>query len=361
MIKLKKYIHVMHNDKFIAPYIEFINEYFNSKEHLFLIVGGVNKKEIPILNLENVKVYNYDKYIKVRIIEKLVMFLWLLYYCFLGQKIFFHSLINYRFVPFLYRFKFLLKKSYWIIWGADLYSYLERDNTKLKKVKKYLKEDFVKKNFKGYITEFRGDYELAQKWYGAVGKYYDCFMYPSNLYKEFLVKPKVKTFISILVGNSADPSNNHLEIFDKLKKYKEDNIKIYCILSYGNKDYANNIEKRGKEIFSEKFYPIKDFMKYDEYLEFLSEIDIAIFAHNRQQAFGNITSLLSMKKTIYLKEEVTTFIMLEKIGVRIKSFNKLEELEKLDEKTLENNKKIIEKNFSKIELIKEWKEIFEDI
>lgn len=58
-------------------------------------------------------------------------------------------------------------------------------------------------------------------------------------------------------------------------------------------------------------------------MNFLSSLDIAIFAHNRQQGFGNTVSLLGMGKTVYLKEEVTTYQALEKIGLKINSFNKL--------------------------------------
>ena len=46
-MKKIKYLHIMHNDKFIAPYIEFINENFRSEEHFFLIIDGFSKNKIP--------------------------------------------------------------------------------------------------------------------------------------------------------------------------------------------------------------------------------------------------------------------------------------------------------------------------
>ena len=101
-------------------------------------------------------------------------------------------------------------------------------------------------------------------------------------------------------------------------------------------------------------------MEFDKYMKFISLLDIAILAHNQQQAFGNIISLLSMKKTVYLKEEVTTYETLKEMGIEIKSFDKLVDLEKFYENTLENNRRIVEENFSEKKLIEQWKNIFED-
>lgn len=47
--------------------------------------------------------------------------------------------------------------------------------------------------------------------------------------------------------------------------------------------------------------PIVDFMDFNEYINFLSTIDIAIFNHKRQQGMGNIITLLGMgKKYIFV-------------------------------------------------------------
>ena len=358
-MKRIKFLHIMHNDKFIAPYIEFINKNFKSKEHFFLIIGGFPKSEILWKEYENN--FYYEKIIPknkiLKIWELLKFFIFLNKFCKNSNKIYFHGLFGKDKILFLFIFRKYLKKSYWGIWGGDLYSYKNRKKGFLRKIY-YKIEDYVKGNFYGYITHIKKDYELAQKWYVAQGKYYDCFMYPSNLYRDFDIKEVNKKYIAIQVGNSADYSNNHFEIFEKLKKFK--NIRIYCPLSYGDKIYADKVIKKGKEIFGEKFIPITKFLEYSKYLEFLSQIDIAIFAHNRQQAVGNITSLLGMKKTVYLKERVTTYSMLKELGVKVKLFNTLDSLERFEDDILEKNKEIIRESFSEKRLIEDWKKIFED-
>lgn len=163
----------------------------------------------------------------------------------------------------------------------------------------------------GLITQIKGDYELAQEWYGAKGKYYYSFMYPSNLYKEYYLK-KVekdpgKTYIQ--VGNSACETNEHVEVFEKLLKYKGENIEIICPLSYsGKEEYIKQVVETGYKTFGkEKFTPIVDFMIFDQYLELLAKVDIAIFNHKRQRGLGNITTLLGLGKKVYIREEITTY------------------------------------------------------
>ena len=357
-----KNLHIMHNEKFIAPYIEFINKNFDMNDHFFLIIDGLNSKKVLIPNYLNVE---YIETLKtknkvLKIFKVIVPLYWnLLKKILKSEKVYFHSLFDKRMILFLFVFRKFLKKSYWLMWGGDLYCYKKRDNSFINKIW-YKIEDYVRGNFYGYVTHIKGDYKLAQKWYGAKGKYYDCFIYPSNLYKNIFLKENIKNEIYIQIGNSADSSNNHFDILEKLKKFQNRNIKLFCILSYGDMEYAKIIISKGKEIFGEKFIPIVDFMKFDEYMEFLSKMDIAIFAHDRQQAVGNITSLLSMKKTVYLKENVTTYDMLTNLGIKIKSFDKFENLEKFDDKILEKNKEIIKERFSEKRLIEDLNKIFND-
>jgi len=357
-----KYLHIMRNDKFINPFIDFINKNFSKEENTFFIIDGL--ETIKVLNEKNVEWY-ISKGRKLKgILKKIILFLQLpiLYiklfnYCRKCEKIYLHGLFDPRITTFLYIFRFFLKKSYWIMWGGDLYSYNERK----KKSVFHTIEDYVKGNAKGYISYMDGEFRLAKKWFKAKGEFYHSFTYPSNLYKEVDLKRNEKNELWIQIGNSADSSNNHFEILEKLSKFKDMNIKLFCILSYGgNEEYKKQVIRKGSELFKDKFFPVLNFMEFKEYMSFLSSLDIAIFAHNRQQAFGNISSLLSMKKTVYLKEEVITYKTLKEIGIEVKSFDRLINLEKFDENILENNRRIIKENFSEEKLIEQWKNIFEN-
>ena len=358
-----KILHIIPSDKFDKDFINFINLNFNDKENFFLLTTSKSEDCKKRKLGENVRVHKYIRS-KIRLIDYLLapieilrVYIIFTYFAVRSNKIIFHNVEKVRLL-YLYLFRFLLKKSYWGIWGIS-------DNETPYETKGIFIniEKYVKANFKGYVTQVKGDYEIIKNVFGAKGKYYDCFMYPSNLYKEIKLdfNKKNNNELYIQIGNSGQECNNHFQIFEKLKKYRDENIRLYCILSYGAlPGYKEKVIKRGKEIFGDKFVPVVDFMKFEEYMKFLSNIDIAIFAHNMQKAVGNITSLLSMKKTIYMKETVTTYGMLQDLGIVVKSFNNFGDLKKLDEIILEKNKEIIKERFSEKRLIEDLSNLFND-
>ncbi|MGL5596283.1 MAG: TDP-N-acetylfucosamine:lipid II N-acetylfucosaminyltransferase, partial [Cetobacterium sp.] len=239
-----KYLHLMSNDKFIAPYIEFIEKNFSVYEHFFYIIGGVEYIEI-----------SKKKFIKTRMLKinnKLFQNLYTLWIyialyprAFKSQKIILHSLFNRLTIIFLFLNPWFLKKCNWVMWGGYLYSYRNRKYNTLSKKVYYKIEDYVKKNV-GYISYLaKGDYELSKKYYKSKGiPLRGIYINPVNLEElEKLEKNiKNKETLNIQIGNSADSENNHFEIIDKLKKYKNEDIKIYAPLSYGNKEYALEIK-----------------------------------------------------------------------------------------------------------------------
>lgn len=368
---MSKYLHVMANEKFNTPYIKFIEENFIFNEHEFIFYGGINKNETAILERANI-IDITDKCrtvkIKTQIFKKINMVVASINYLRImnkkiknSERIYIHGIFSLEILIWLYFNKKNLKKVNWIIWGGDLY-WCKFANFKLlnNKIRFFLEKQVVRK-LNGVITHNKKDYKLSEKWFGFKGKWYDCFFYPSHLYKDNKVETVKKEELYIQIGNSADPTNNHEYILKKLVKYKNEKIKIFAILSYGDMEYAEKTIKKGKELFGSKFFPIVDFMKFDEYMEFLTKIDIAIFAHDRQQGVGNIISLLSMGKTIYMKKNISSYVMLDELGVKILDVRNMQKLEKLNEEILEKNKKIVKERFSKERLIEDWKNIFKDI
>ena len=327
----------MHNQKFIMPFIDFVNAHFNQNTQLFVIVGGPSESEYPIIRYDNVLVldravlryWNILKYFKIlnNILLK-------------SDRIVLHSLYFPKIIQFLFLNQNFLKKCYWIMWGGDFY-FPDKQGI----IKKY-----IIKNIKYLVTYNTGDYELAKKWYKAKGKRIKCFNYPSNLYKEYNIKEKEHTTINVQLGNSADPLNNHLNVLEKLYKYKDENIKIYTPLSYGNQKYAKDVILKGKEYFGDKFIPLMEFMSFEKYLEFLSNIDIAIFAHKRQQAFGNTISLLGLGKKVYLSKLSNINGLMKSLNIKVYNTDTIN-LSLINERIKRKNIQNVKNNFSKQKLI----------
>ncbi len=279
---------------------------------------------------------------------------------FQSDKIIIHSLASPFLLFYLYLFPKLAHKCYWTIWGKDLYFY----HTLPKKyfyhrIYEYFRKQVIK-NIGHIITFSPGDYELSKKWYNSNAKWHKSFMYPSNLFVEIGTSEKCSESIVILAGNSADPSNNHQEIFKLLEKYKQNDIEIICPLSYGDMKYADKIIHIGNKIFGEKFKPITELLPFENYLEILKTIDIGIFAHNRQQATGNIVSLLGMGKKVYIRDDITTWDLFNSLGVEIFKLGEIN-INQLDHKTKTKNQAIIKNIFSADSLLKQWNEIENDI
>lgn len=203
-----------------------------------------------------------------------------------------------------------VNKSYFQFWGGDFYDL--REKFPVYKVKenlaKAVKIYYIKK-VKGIINLISGDSKELQK---IVKNNADYFIAPVcgndkdvDLYNSLFGLAKPDNPINICLGNSATKTNNHLEIMNFLKKYKNENIKIICPLSYGDKNYANEVIACGKKIFGDKFAPVTDYMNKEDYFTMLSHCKIGIFNNNRQQGMGNINALLAMGAKVYMKSNTS--------------------------------------------------------
>lgn len=349
-----KYLHIMQNDKFIAPFIGFIDKNLSPDEHLFIILGGLSESDHPVPKQKSVVILD-EALIKKRNILKLSTVL--NPYFLKAEKIMLHSLLIPNIIDFLFLYQRFLKKSNWVIWGWDLYKFQQEKKTFLQKFAEYRKKTVIKEL--GELTTFvKGDYELARQWYGAKGDYNECLMYPSNLYNSLDVSSKKETStIVIQIGNSASRTNNHLGVLEKLKKYAHEDIKIICPLSYGDKKNAQAVISRGKQLFGEKFEPLVDFMPFEEYLQLLGKIDIAVFNFDRQQGMGNITTLLGLGKKVYIRKNITPWQTYRDKNIILYDINDLS-LEPMDETVKMENIENVKNYFSEKTLKTQLNNIF---
>jgi len=346
-----KYVHIMPNSTFTNPFIDLINSKFENNDHLFLWYG--NSEISTIKNVQNTMKMQKKPSEVLKIIITMNK----------AEKIYLHGLFSIIIFMFLFLQPWVLKKCYWVIWGGDLYYHTTRNKSARSNVYEYLRRSVIKK-MAGFITHIKGDYELAKKWYGVKGRYYYSFMYPSNVYKDYCLETAEKTTSKkyIQVGNSADPSNNHIEVLNKIERYKDMNIEVICPLSYGDKENAQQIINHGSKILGDKFVPIIEFMPFDKYLNILAKIDIAIFNHKRQQAMGNITTLLGLGKKVYIRKDITTWEFCIDHDLKVYSSNSdFEDLfEEMDEGIRRKNVENMKMKFSEEKLVEDWKRIFNE-
>ncbi|GAD02752.1 TDP-N-acetylfucosamine:lipid II N-acetylfucosaminyltransferase [Agarivorans albus] len=361
-----KHLHIVGNEmKFIKPFIQYVNSNFDAEEHFFLVLNSNKESSVEMAAYKNVKIAKpFD--CKNSFLRKLMLvykvpssMVLLLWYFNKAKKIYLHGLFDKKVIIFLYVFKSFSNKVYWQMWGGgdlDIPTKAQSRTLWYRITKK------VKGRFSGYVSYLPGDYKLAQELYGSKGEFFEALMYESNTFNEVELNKLNDGIVRIQVGNSADSANNHFEIFNKLEKFKDENIEIYCILSYGEKPWspgwAQKVIKRGEDLFGHKFIPVIDFMSFEEYLGFLGKIDIAIFAHKRQQAMGNTISLLGLGKKVYLRSDVTSWELFKDIGVKVFDVNELS-ISTINSCDQQANIEMIKSNFSKEKYHQQLRDLFE--
>lgn len=348
-------LHVASLDKFIPPFIKFINDEFGEEKHLFCVLG-TNKKYL-IDPKKNVR------FSTTTLVGALTHYCRIIKHVQRADKIILHGLFDLRLIFVISLMPWVLKKCCWVIWGGDLYFYQKPKPRKRDKLTELLRKFAIKRI--GYlITYIPGDIELARKWYNAQGVYKECLMYLSNVVDADLKKKTAhekrnsEEVINILVGNSADPSNNHIEILDKLAPYKNQNIKIIVPLSYGDKEYAKRLIDYGRDIFGEKFQPLINFLPLCAYNAVLDSIRIAVFNHERQQAMGNTITLLGMGKTVYMRTGFSHSLFLKELGLCFLDVGNLS-LAQISDEASQLNRRIVSSYFSKTNLKLQLQDIFE--
>lgn len=344
-LKSAKFIHFVNNDKFIKNYIFAIDNNFDLNDHIFVISHDI--LDLPRITYKNVydlkTTFNLDSFENLNINLRADQFL-------ICHSLFLNGIIQF----FMKNTSILKNNSYWFMWGGDFYD-----------VKRDFNNDFVRCNFYGYNPCCRNDVEELTKRYDIVNKNFSFGLYydplPLSLYKDINKFSKKKDYIKIQINNSCDKSTLH--VLDMLSKYANHNIVISTVLSYGDLSCKNEIIKKGKMLFGNKFIYLDKFISPTEFFSILSENDILICNQNRQQGLFNVFASLLLGKKVYIRNEISSTQYVKDNGGITYDTNEINLLDysnfiqyPIDIK--ETNIKVAEKIFSEELFIKSWINIF---
>lgn len=229
----------------------------------------------------------------------------------------------------------------WYSWGFDIYNgvfpivpirlynaetkeYIKkhRKKRKIKDLLSALKELLYFKKAISRVDFYSGvfpyEYELIKQYHPYFHAKKVDFYYGDT---DFFIKEGISQIIdrdkfNILLGNSADPCNNHhdaLTILSKIGLTEE--AKIIIPLSYaGNKEYREWIKDYSESLFPGKVMPLIDYLPFDVYLKFVSSCKVAVFYHERQQATDNIFMQMLYGAKVFLSETSYAYQYLKKEG-----------------------------------------------
>jgi dTDP-N-acetylfucosamine:lipid II N-acetylfucosaminyltransferase len=343
-------VHCTHTEKFIGPYISFVNSHFDTEQHHFIvrdtgafaIEPGANVQLLPQ---------------GTGLLRRIMIYSTLLNR---ADRIVLHGIFE-RFILFLLLCQpWLLGRTHWVIWGADLYAFVGRTppTAWTSRLSSALTR-FIIGRIGHIVTYIKGDYELACKTFGSHAQHHECLAYLSNVVNLPARPPAAaKTGTTILIGNSADPTNQHEDMLALLAGRIGPDDRIYCPLSYGDKAHARHIADLGRQQFGDRFIALTSFMSLDEYLALLDQVDIAVFAHHRQQGMGNMISLIGGGKKVYLRNTVTPWPFFGQLGLKVFDLEQLD-LTPLPESVAQANAAVVNSYFSLATLEQQWAQIFD--
>lgn len=294
-----KCLHIIHLDKFAENYIKFIITYVKeiNDEHFFVLYSGIKKYKFEINNIPLMYIDNFIQIKRNSTIYKLAIE---------SDCIIFNGLFSSERCLFKLP-RGTIKKSFVFLWGDDFYGIYNLKNMPLKtKISYWLKKKVIE-NSAGVINLVSTDYKVLKQLCVPKGKHFIAQMSDNGLSVDYVTKYncnlKSKSPIKILLGNSATPTNQHIQMLNILSKFKNNDICIICPLSYGDKKYANEVIEYGTLQFGDKFKPLLDYIDLNSYFSFISDISVAIFNNNRQQAMGNINTALGMGCKVYIRSD----------------------------------------------------------
>ena len=169
--------------------------------------------------------------------------------------------------------------------------------------------------------------------------------------------------LNCMIGHNGSYGNNHFDAMEFLRNQRVSLGKVYAPLSYGgNKIYIESVIKLGKESWKSEFEPLIDFVPLIDYLKILSSVRVAIFAHTRQQALGNIITLLYNGSLVFLDPINEVYRFFIENGVKVYSLKSDNILDALSTHTVDNvmkTKEFIDNYFGEEALTKNIRGIFE--
>ncbi len=334
MIDENAYVHLMMNDKFIAPIVEFVNKHFPDRKNVFLCKRWF---DYPFPDSENTVEIKTFAGIKLKKAKKIIC----------------HSTFDEEIINRLYNEKDLLKKSFWIIWGGDLTN---------KRVVLSEKVKYVFSNFMGYSGE--SDEKFAREHLNIPADLkFIPHLYPFPLNKKILNSVSVPSHDYIQIQLAQSIEETAIPVMEWLSRFKDKNIRICSILSYGDSDeIKEKVKEAGIKYFGDKYFYIENYMTPEKYAEHVASNDILILNNDHQDGFGNTLAHLYLGKKVFIRSDIETPAMLAKHNIHVYPTQQIPDLsfeELIEDKAVESNKENVKVYLDESELVKYWQLLFD--
>lgn len=203
--------------------------------------------------------------------------------------------------------------------GVSIYSKLNNSIVIYRERRLILK---VLKRVDFYVTWVKGNF-IELKSIVKSDSHFLSFYYYNKEYLGF--ESQLLSHSGIVVGNSADPSNNHIDALEFLSNvnYKDE---IIIPFSYGGTlAYRQKVTNYSKVYFQHltiKF--LTDFLPISDYNALIDSVGGFLFFHSGQQAAGNYIAAFFMMKPVYFSYRTTMIDEFEDLEFILYSLDKFD-------------------------------------
>jgi hypothetical protein len=289
---------IVHHACFVSMFtphmIAFLNRRLPDAEHLFFVQGAPRAYlETAPPNVHAVAAPDAPELIRAAAT---------------ADRVVFHGLLDDRTPALLWRFPEVVEKAILGLWGGDLHWHESRPPGRARDFERVFRAQFIGR-LHAVATPLSGDYELLQQWYPTRAKHIAvsllAFPFDRQQLDGLVRAPREPPWIQ--VGNSGNPTNEHLEVFDWIQRVASREFHVCCPLSYGSRPYIDDVIRRGTERFGERFTPLTELLPPDAYNRHLAGLHALILNHRRHQGFGNALISLYLGARVYLRSDVSTW------------------------------------------------------
>lgn len=186
----------------------------------------------------------------------------------------------------------------WHIWGADLYESSKKWTFRLFYPIRRIAQKQISR-----VWATRGDLHHLWTTLRPQNPYDRLVYFPTKLTSPPPHRLRQNRLLTILVGNSGDPSNQHLEALKHIYQQLGQNVRLIIPMGYPprNEAYIHQVEQYAKRwFFSENVQILRQKLDFADYQQILSACDLGYFNFERQQGIGTICLLIQHNIPIVL-------------------------------------------------------------